>query len=126
MTDIEAEAKIMIEKNGDFKEQMIAAETQYSVIALIENFITSPQNQYTLVPLNLGITDKTIAEGLQNYNSLLLERLKLLRSTNEQNPAILLMNEQVAAVRENVISTIKSIKSGIGIAINDLKFRGII
>lgn len=31
------------------------------------------------------------------------------------------MNEQVAAVRENVISTIKSIKSGIGIAINDLK-----
>lgn len=121
LTDIEAEAKIMIEKNGDFKEQMIAAETQYSVIALIENFITSPQNQYTLVPLNLGITDKTIAEGLQNYNSLLLERLKLLRSTNEQNPAILLMNEQVAAVRENVISTIKSIKSGIGIAINDLK-----
>lgn len=102
---------------------MIAAETQYSVIALIENFITSPQNQYTLVPLNLGITDKTIAEGLQNYNSLLLERLKLLRSTNEQNPAILLMNEQVAAVRENVISTIKSIKSGIGIAINDLKNR---
>lgn len=121
LTDIEAEAKIMIEKNGDFKEQMIAAETQYSVISLIENFIKSPENQYSLVPLNLGITDKTVAEGLQSYNSLLLERLKLLRSTNEQNPAVEMMNEQVAAVRENVISTIKSIKSGIGIAINDLK-----
>lgn len=121
LTDIEAEAKIMIEKNGDFKEQMIAAETQYSVIALIENFMKSPENQYALVPLNLGITDKTVAEGLQSYNSLLLERLKLLRSTNEHNPAVEIMNEQVAAVRENVISTIKSIKSGIGIAISDLK-----
>lgn len=121
LTDIEAEAKIMLEKNGDFKEQLIAAETQYSVITLIENFITSPQNKYALVPLNLGITDKTVAEGLQSYNSLLLERLKLLRSTNEQNPAVEAMNEQVTAVKENVISTIKSIKSGIGIAISDLK-----
>lgn len=121
LTDIEEEAKIMLEKNGDFKEQLIAAETQYSVITLIEKFMLSSENKYALVPLNLGITEKTVAEGLQNYNSLLLERLKLLRSTNEQNPAIVTMDEQVLAVRENVLSTIKSIKSGIGISIKDLK-----
>lgn len=121
LTNIGEEAKIMLEKNGDFKEKLITAETQYSVITLIEDFLASPSNKYTLVPLNLGVTEKAIAEELQNYNMLLLERLKLLRSTNEQNPAIVEINERVEAVRENVVSTIQNIKSGIEITIRDLE-----
>ncbi|MCS2404269.1 hypothetical protein NXY31_05030 [Bacteroides salyersiae] len=50
LTDIETEAKIILEKSGDFKERLIDAETQYTVIELVENFLLKPENRYSLVP----------------------------------------------------------------------------
>ena len=121
LTDITAEAKIIIEKNGDFKEKMIEVETQYSVISTIDAFLKDPNNKYAMIPMSLGIADKNGVEALQTYNSLLLERLKLLRSTHESSPTVHLLNEQIDAMRESVMATIKSIKDGIEFTRNDLK-----
>lgn len=121
LTDIAAEAKIIIEKSSDFKEKLINAETQYSVIAMIEDFLKAPENKYAVVPMSLGIEEKSAVESLLKYNELLLERLKLLRSTKPGNPAIELMNEQVDATRQSVLVTIQSIKRGIEYARDDLR-----
>ena len=121
ITDIEVEAKILIEKNGDFKEKLIDSEIQYATVQLIEDFLKAPENRYAMAPLNLGITEKTAAEGLQQYNNFLLEREKLLQTTKGDNPAVLMLNKQIDLLRENVLETFKSIKAGFDVARNDLK-----
>lgn len=121
LTDIASEAKIIIEKNSDFKEKLIEIETQYSVISTIYAFVKDPNNKYAMIPMTLGISDKNGVEILQKYNGLLLERLKLLRSTHESNPTVNLLNEQIAATHESVLATIKSIKDGIEFTRNDLR-----
>lgn len=123
LTDIESEAKIILEKSSDFKEKLINAETQYSVISVIEDFLRAPENRYAVVPMSLGIEEKSAVESLLSYNELLLERLKLLRSTNPGNPMIESMNEQVDATRQSVLVTIQSIKRGIEYARNDLRMQ---
>lgn len=123
ITDIEVEAKILIEKNGDFKEKLIDSEIQYATVQLIEDFLKAPENRYAMAPLNLGITEKTAAEGLQQYNNFLLEREKLLQTTKGDNPAVLMLNKQIDLLRENVLETFKSIKAGFDVARNDLKNR---
>nr|WP_321521631.1 GNVR domain-containing protein [uncultured Macellibacteroides sp.] len=121
LTDIEVEAKILLEKNGDFKEKLIDSEIQYATVQLIEDFLKAPENRYALAPLNLGITEKTAAEGLQQYNNFLLERAKLLQTTKGDNPAVLMLNKQIEVLRQNVLETFKSIKAGFDVARNDLK-----
>ena len=121
LTDIETEAKIILEKSGDFKERLIEAETQYTVIELIENFLLKPENRYSLVPLNIGLNDRTVLEGLQKYNEALLERLKLMKNTYKNNPTIATINEQIDAMRDNMLATIRSLKSGFMYAREDLK-----
>lgn len=123
LTDIESEAKIILDKSSDFKEQLINAETQYTVISMIEDFLKDPKNRYAVVPMSLGIEEKSAVESLLSYNELLLERLKLLRSTNPGNPIIESMNEQVDATRQSVLVTIQSIKRGIEYARNDLRMQ---
>lgn len=123
LTNIEAEAKIILDKSSDFKEKLINAETQYSVISMIEAFIKTPENKYAVVPMSLGIEEKSAVESLLKYNELLLERLKLLRSTHPGNPVIESMNEQVDASRQSVLITIQSIKRGIEYARNDLRIQ---
>lgn len=123
LTDIDTEAQIILEKNSDFKEQLIKTETQFTVISMIEEFLQAPENRYAVVPMSLGIEEKSAVESLLKYNELLLERLKLLRSTNPGNPMIESMNEQVDATRLSVLVTIQSIKRGIEYARNDLRMQ---
>ena len=112
ISDIDAEAKYIFSERGGFKEKVIMAESQAIVLDLIEKFLTSPENKYSLVPLNIGVNEKSVLEGLQKYNEVLLERNKLLKSTSEDNPTISIMNEQVSAMRENMLATIQSVKLG--------------
>lgn len=121
LTDIGSEARIILEKSSYFKERLISAETQFSVISIIEDFIQAPENRYAVVPMSLGIEEESAVESLLAYNELLKKRLKLLRSTNPGNPMIESMNEQVDATRQSVLMTIQSIKRGIEYARNDLR-----
>lgn len=121
LTDIGSEARIILEKSSYFKERLISAETQFSVISIIEDFIQAPENRYAVVPMSLGIEEESAVGSLLAYNELLKERLKLLRSTNPGNPIIESMNEQVDATRQSVLMTIQSIKRGIEYARNDLR-----
>lgn len=120
LTDIETEAKIILEKSQDFKERLIEAESQYTVIELVEQFLTKEENRYSLVPLNIGLNDRTVLEGLQTYNQALLERIKLMMTTKPGNPAIELTNKQIDAMRANMLETVRSIKSGFSRARNEL------
>lgn len=111
LTDIEAEAKIILEKGSDFKEKLIEVDAQFTMMELVEDFLMLPENKYSLVPLNIGLNDKTVLEGLQKYNDALLERMRLVKTTNEINPVVEVFNEQINAMRDNMLSTIRSLKS---------------
>ncbi|WP_080903459.1 GNVR domain-containing protein [Parabacteroides sp. Marseille-P3160] len=121
LTDIETEAEIMLTKNGDFKEKLIDSEIQYATVGLIEDFLKDPKNKYALAPFNMGVIEKTASEGLQQYNNFLLERYRLLQTTTEDNPNVQLLNKQIEIMRQNVLETFKSIKSGFNFARIDLK-----
>ena len=91
------------------------------MIELVENFLLKPENRYSLVPLNIGLSDRTVLEGLQKYNEALLERLKLMKNTYIDNPTVTTINEQIDVMRDNMLATIRSLKSGFMYAREDLK-----
>lgn len=120
LTDLDTEAEIMLTKNGDFKEKLIDSEVQFATVSLIEDFLKNPENKYALAPFNLGITEKTASEGLQQYNDFLLSRARLLKTTTEENPNVKLLTDQIEIMRNNVLETFKSIKAGFNFARQDL------
>lgn len=87
----------------------------------MEEFVTSPSNKYSLIPLNIGINDSKAMEGLQQYNDALLSRMKLVKNTNENNPTIEISNEQLDAMRVNLLNTIKGVKNGLELTRNKLE-----
>lgn len=112
ITDIEAEIKAIFSNSGTFQKQLLEVENQHAVIQFTEDFIANPQNKYSLIPLNIGISDSKAVEGLQQYNDALLARMKLLKNTNENNPTLEVGNEQIEAMRNNLLNTIKGLKKG--------------
>lgn len=120
LTNIEAEAKIILEQNGVFKEKLVETETQYQIVSLIDEFMKDPRNKYSLMPFNSGLSDKSSTEAIQKYNELILERLKLLQTAKANSPTVKLIEQQIDANRQNVQATISNMKAGIEIALKDL------
>jgi capsular exopolysaccharide synthesis family protein len=120
LTDISSEAQIFLKSASEYDAKIAEIETQLKLVTYIETHVKDSKNQYSLVPANLGIQDKSLLEFLQEYNKALLERMKIMRTTNDQNPVITQMEQQLKELRTNIILSIASIKDGFKIAKKDL------
>ncbi|MGL4994254.1 MAG: GumC family protein [Bacteroidales bacterium] len=118
--DVEAEAKLMLEQNSDLRSKILDVETQYNIVDLLYNFVRLPENRYSLVPNSLGITDKGAVDAIQAYNTILLERIKLIQNTQPNNPMVISINEQIEAMRNNVLLSIEAVRQGLMVSRVDL------
>lgn len=121
LTDIQSEARIILEQNGNFKEKLIQVETESAVVDLLEDYLADPHNKFNLIPASVAVTDKSVVETIQEYNKILLERNKLAQATFSTNPSLLQLNDQVEAMRKNVVLSVNNVKKGILISKADLQ-----
>ena len=121
LSDINSEAKIILEANNQYRKLLLEAETQYSIISMVDSFLNRPENKYSLVPVTTGLPDKGAAEAINEYNKLLLERMRLLRTAKDSNLSLLTLTAQIDAMRENILNTVSKAKESSDIARADLK-----
>ena len=115
LTDISSEAELFLKSASEYDKMLAELETQLNLVGYIETYVRNNKNQYSLVPANLGIEDKSLLELMQEYNKALLERMKLRRTTNDQNPVMIQMEQQLKELRSSIILSIASIKDGLKI-----------
>ena len=120
LTDISSEAELFLKSASEYDKKLAELETQLNLVGYIETYVKNNKNQYSLVPANLGIEDKSLLELMQEYNKALLERMKLRRTTNDQNPVMIQMEQQLKELRSSIIASISSIKDGLKIAKKDV------
>lgn len=120
ITDIESQAKLLITSSSELEKELIQIETQLSLVSYIEE-ILKKADSFSLLPANLGVEDVALVEEMSKYNELVLERLKLSRSSNAQNPVKIQIEEHLKLGKDNILSSISNIKSGYEIAKRALK-----
>lgn len=121
LSDISTEAQIILESSSQYRKQLLEAETQYSIISMVDSFLNKPENKYSLVPITTGLPDRGAAEAINEYNKLLLERMRLLRTAKDSNLALRTLTSQIDAMRDNILNTVSKAKESSDIARNDLK-----
>lgn len=109
ITDLGAEAKVIIEQTAEIDQRLTEAKTQLEIVNLVERYIQKTDNEYKLIP-TLGITDSGLAEIIFKYNEALLTYQRLERSASASNPA-----------RERALADLISTRSSIEGAINNVK-----
>ena len=123
LTDISSEARILLASVSEYSSRLAEIETQIHLTNFLRDHLTNEVNRYSLIPANLAVDDAALRLLVQEYNNELLERMRLLRSTNEQNPVIIQMDNTLNVLRNNIMASINSIVEGLNIARNDLRRR---
>lgn len=116
-----SEAGLFLQTSSEYYNKKLAEiETQLNLVSYIESHVKDSRNQYSLIPANLGIEDKSLIELIKNYNEALLEHMKIMRTTNNENPVITQMEQQLKTLRSSIIVSIGAVKDGLNIAKKDV------
>lgn len=86
----------------ELETNMLEMEVQLKMMDYVVDYINNPNNQYASVPLIEGIGDKSV----MLYNQLLLDRQRLLLSSQQSNPALVLTEQQLTDQRRMLAESI--------------------
>lgn len=115
IADIQTQAQLFLSASSAEQRAMAEIETQLSLVEYIDEFLRDETKRNSLIPSNIGVTDASLSSGLSEYNALLLQRMRILRTATDDNPVIAQMNDQLAIMRQNIIATIGSVRESLKI-----------
>ncbi|MGY2134559.1 GumC family protein [Hymenobacter sp. HD11105] len=121
LTDISTQATEYSSLASDYNRQLSEWAIQIDVLESIEAYLRKTTGQYSMVPSTLSIQDATLLGLIGKFNELQMERERMLRTTQPNNPLVQNLNEQLANLRLNILENLRNIKRGLQITSNNLK-----
>lgn len=119
IANIEAQSQLFLETSSEYEKRIAEMDIQYSLVAFVENYLKNATSK-DLIPNNTGIEDESLGELIISYNDLVLQYLRILRSSNDTNPIVAQNQHQIQLLRENILLTIRNVKKSIEITKSDL------
>lgn len=117
--DLRAEVEYQNKKKGEIENQLIKAETEAEILSMISQFISNPGNSQSLIPMTTQ--NDGLKEAIRTYNDLIIRRMDLANNARPNNTALKLIDDQIAAMRDNInISLSKTYESQM-VTVNELK-----
>lgn len=121
VTDIMANAQMNLNNSQIYNQQLAGSELQLSMINSLESYLNKSNKKFGMVPSTLGITDPTLQALTERYNTLQLERQRLLNTNRASNPLVVEVDEQLANLKWSMQENLKNIKRGLEIERNNLR-----
>ncbi len=119
LTDIASEANINLNVGVENRQQLENAALELNIAASMKDIVDN-QDTYDVLPSNIGLSDATIASTTARYNELVAERKRLLKSSNEKNPIIVNLDQQLDGLKTSMQSSLNSITNNLNLTVNSL------
>ncbi len=119
LTDIQAEAQIILENASEFNKKQMDIGTQLELSKTMIDYMEKSSNA-ELLPSNIGIQSEEVATAVNNYNQLILYRNKLMQSSTAKNPVVKNVNNQIEQMRASILGSLQNSSNALKIAMKDL------
>jgi len=119
MVDAQQGANYFLESSSLNERELVAANTQMTLVSYMLDELNQRESS-ELLPGNIGLADPGIINLISEYNSLVLQRNRVLKSSSVKNPIIVGIDSQLNVLKNNLKSSLKSLESSSQIKINAL------
>lgn len=116
MVDLVATAGQAVTNSDATEKQLIEMDTQLLLMKSVKEFVEQPSNRYQTLPSNVGLTDPAATALISQFNTLVLERNRILTSASELSP-------QVASLGRQLDDLMNSIKRALNQSITNLNIQ---
>ena len=122
VVDIVTDAEIGLQERSRSDEEVFRIETQLELEGLLKNAIQA-NSESKLLPSNVGIESGSINSLINEYNSAILEKEKLISSGGKNNPTVKLVQSQIDDFKTNINRSLDSYHQQLIVSQRQLKRR---
>ena len=121
LTNLSADAQLVLQESAKYEQLRVENETQIRLVEFLRDYIQNPAHTDEVIPANVGLKEEKLTAAIDEYNSLLAERRRLLRTSSESNPAVISLNDGIQTLQKSIQTTVASTLKGLQITQNDLE-----
>ncbi|MDV7140109.1 polysaccharide biosynthesis tyrosine autokinase [Maribacter sp. TH_r10] len=122
ITDVATQNSLNLSIGAENQEQLQNASIQLEIASSMKEIIENEEG-YEVLPSNVGLEDASIANTTAKYNELALQRKRLLESSNEKNPIIVNLDQQLEGLKRSMRSSLNGMTNNLGLQVNSLSNR---
>ncbi|GAB3809751.1 hypothetical protein GCM10028819_52030 [Spirosoma humi] len=119
--NVDTQASNYLAQASDYNKKLSEWAIQIDILESIEDYLSKNATQYKMVPSTLGLQDQTLLDLITKFNTLQLERERMLRTAQANNPLIQNINEQLSQLRISILENLRNIKNGLIITSRNFK-----
>ena len=119
--DVAVEGNLHITDQRSYQSERIKIETDLKMLEMMEDYLSSGYNNADLVPNNTGLVETTIESQIQEYNTTLLRRNRLVDGSGLDNPVIQDLDRSLKSMRDNIALAVKNTKRGLQLKLDNSK-----
>lgn len=118
IADLGSQSNVNFTMSASSEQELQNANIQLSIANSMKELIDG-QEGYEIIP-EVGLADQGISSTAQRYNELVARRNSLLESSNENNPVIVKLDQQLEDLRRGMKSSLNNVTNNLNLQVNSL------
>lgn len=110
VVDVASQSQITLSSDAKLEEQLNAIEVQLELLSIVKDYVTQMDAGMMLIPANIGITDTGLNSTINQFNTLLMERNRMVASSSESNPLVIQADSQLQELLANIVTSVRNLE----------------
>lgn len=106
LPDVEQSGSMAVTQANEAEAKARELSTQVYMTRHVREYLTDGRHENQVLPSNSGINNASIQTQINDYNTRLLERNRLLATSSAQNPAVMDLETQLGSIRRGIIQSL--------------------
>ena len=95
MVELKLNAGQAVANADQYSQKLTEANVQVALLQEMRQYMNNPNNKYEALPSNVGLTDQSATELINDYNDIVQKRNFLLQSASESSPSVVPLTQQL-------------------------------
>ncbi|WP_296386359.1 polysaccharide biosynthesis tyrosine autokinase [Winogradskyella sp.] len=120
LTALSSQDNINLQSGQQLQTQISTTSNNIQLASFLQDELNSEDRTSDMLPADIGIGDSNTSQVIKTHNELVAQRDRILRNSTEKNPVVIQLNNQIATVKQNLQSSLISIKETSQLTLNNL------
>lgn len=123
ITDLPTEAELYLKNSSESNKEEVILGTQLKVVGIMIDFMKKNNNE-DIIPANIVPEDNSSSTLIAEYNNLVIERNRVLKSSTPENPVVIRVNDKINSLKSSISESLNKLKSSLIIKNNAIANQG--
>lgn len=121
LTDVTSESALLLQNSSRLGGESLSIENEVVMAEYIKDYLQDNSKTSELIPSSIGINDNGIQNQINEYNTTLTKKNKLMANSSANNPIVREMNASLVSMRASISKAVDNLVAGLKMQVRNMK-----